>query len=241
MRDDSLANMQNMVDQMDTDQPSAAASKPSSSTAMDEDSNGDANENASTISRICQQVLVDDDDDGQEIWALFEFEIPNPEVPEADPLRIYKKWKRFDSSSELDDFIRRDSGEPLTLPPPSLSPAQSQQIQNEAKQSVSQVTEEFRRFRVRAQVARKQADAQIQSLQNNKIQTTKRRVEGQDLVSTNKWMQVGNVLLHISFDSLDNFYRKRNWNRLEQNMNSWSAYERKWPHKKLNGKRPTIC
>ena len=114
-----------------------------------------------------------------------EFIIPNPDMPDAEP-KLYKKFLRFESESELSDFIRRDSGEPLTLPPYSLSPAQSKRIQEEAKQLVSQVTEEFRRFRVRAEVARKQADAQIRELQSSKVQTAKRRIEGQDLVSREK-------------------------------------------------------
>lgn len=161
-------------------QPSDTAAKPTG-TVEPEDGNSDALENSSTISRVCQRITVHDES-SSEIWVLFEFEIPNPDMPEAEPLRIYKKWKKFDTEGELSDFIQRDSGEPLTLPSYSLSPAQSQQIQEEAKQSVSQVTEEFRRFRVRAEVARKQADAQIRDLQSNKVQSAKRRIEGQDLV-----------------------------------------------------------
>jgi hypothetical protein len=166
------ANMQQMVDNMDTQQPDSTKS----STAVEDDMQNEAVENASTISRVHQRVTVNDG----EIWALFEFEIPNPDMPEAEPLRVYKKWKRFETESELSDFIRRDSGEPLSLPPYSLSPAQSQSIQEESRQAVSRVTEEFRRFRVRAEVARKQADAQIRDLQSNKVQSAKRRIEGQD-------------------------------------------------------------
>ena len=151
---------------------------------VEDDSGGDAVENSSTLSRVIQQVKVNDDLSG-EIWALMEFDIPNPDMPDAEP-KLYKKFLRFESESELSDFIRRDSGEPLTLPPYSLSPAQSKRIQEEAKQLVSQVTEEFRRFRVRAEVARKQADAQIRELQSSKVQTAKRRIEGQDLVSREK-------------------------------------------------------
>ena len=86
--------------------------------------------------------------------------------------------------SELSDFIRRDTGEPLTLPPYSLAAEQSSRIQEKAKIEVSQVTEEFRRFRVRAELARKQADAHIKELQSSHVQTAQRRIEGQDLVST---------------------------------------------------------
>ena len=61
------------------------------------------------------------------------------------PKQVFE-WKRFDTESELQDYIRRDSGEPLRLPPYSLSPEQSAQIEEESARKVSQVTEEFRRF-----------------------------------------------------------------------------------------------
>lgn len=233
---------------------SASASKPGSSHhAMEE--NSDAVENSSTISRVCQRVTVHDDDDDDangdascEIWALMEFAIPHPEMPEAEPLQVYKKWKRFDCDSDLSDFIRRDSGEPLTLPPYSLSPAQSLKIQQEARHSVSQVTEEFRRFRVRAEVARKQADAQIRDLQNNKMQSAQRRIEGQDLV------RIVRVCVSMLYESLyvvlvlpesstlfPRSIRKLSWNKPGQSTNSWSVFEQKWLHKRRNGRKHMIC
>jgi hypothetical protein len=132
-------------------------------------------ENSSNISRVCQRVQ-----DGHEIWALVDFEIDNPDSP--DPPKRYQKWKRFESEAALKDFIRRDTGEPLVLPPFSLSPEQSLEIQQDAKLKVSQITEEFRRFRVRSEVQRKQIDAHVRDLQNNNVQTAKRRIEGEDVV-----------------------------------------------------------
>ena len=127
----------------------------------------------------------------EEIWALIEFEAYNPDMPEtALPPKRYRKWKRFDTESELSDFIRRDTGEPLTLPSYSLDADQSSRIQDQAKVEVSQVTEEFRRFRVRAELARKQAEAHIKELQSSHVQTAQRRIEGQDLVS-NQELVVG--------------------------------------------------
>jgi len=233
--------MQQMVDQMDT--PQSDTAKPSSCAMEDDSTNSDAIENSSTISRVCQRVTANDDSFG-EIWALIEFEIPNPEMPEAEPLRVYKKWRRFETESELSDFIRRDSGEPLTLPPYSLSPAQSQRIQEESRKSVSQVTEEFRRFRVRAEVARKQADAQIRDLQSNKVQSAKRRIEGQDLVSRGETMGrivVLSVITALFLHDEHVFRRKLSWNRLEQNMNSSNVFEQKWRRRRRNGRRRTTC
>jgi hypothetical protein len=138
-------------------------------------------ENASNISRVCQRIQ-EEGDGVTTTWALMAFELDNPDTP--DPPKRYQKWKRFASESELQDYIRRDTGEPLVLPPVSLSPEQSRSIQEAAKQNVSQVTEEFRRFRVRSEVQRKQTDAHIRDLQNNNVASAKRRIEGEDLVSS---------------------------------------------------------
>jgi len=131
-------------------------------------------ENASAIHQVCQRVKERD-----AIWAFFDFQIEASDT--FNPSRRYQKWKRFDSEAELQDYIRRDTGEPLLLPPFSLSPKQSKKIEEEAAQSVSRVTEEFRRFRVRSEVQRKQTDAHIRDLQSNNVQSAKRRIEGEDL------------------------------------------------------------
>ena len=159
----------------------------------------DVGESSASIVSVCQRVKAralqqpknggNDNNNTttillEEIWALIEFEEYSPDMPEtAVPAKRYRKWKRFDTETELSDFIRRDTGEPLTLPPYSLAPEQSAKIQERAKQDVSQVTEEFRRFRVRAELARKQADAHIKELQSTHVQSAQRRIEGQDLVS----------------------------------------------------------
>lgn len=173
-------NTKRMKEQIESERTEAAANP---NFAM-EDEQGEAAESSFTIVQVCQRVKVEAEGDTSqlgEIWALVEFENFNPDQPDAVPAKRYKKWRKFDTESELSDFIRRDTGEPLTLPPYSLSPEQSNQIQEEARQSVAQVTEEFRRFRVRAEVSRKQADAQIRDLHSSNVQTAKRRIEGQDL------------------------------------------------------------
>jgi uncharacterized membrane protein len=163
---------------------------------------GDSSELSCNIVRICQRIEAQDvspsnnknngsssSSDTTEIWALVEFEADSPDQPDSSvlmtmtPLKRTKKWKRFDSETALQDFIRRDTGEPLTLPPYSLTPQQSASIQEQAKQNVTQITEEFRRFRVKAEMARKQADAQIRELQNSKMRTAQQRIEGHDVVS----------------------------------------------------------
>jgi hypothetical protein len=138
-----------------------------------------------------------DNDEGlYEIWALIEYETPYPTdnnnnniiIDPSNPLnaisyRRTKQWQCFKNDSALSDYIRRDTGEPLTLPPYSLSPEQSQRIELDAKKAVTSISEEFRRFRVRAEVAKKQADATVRALHSNSVQTTRMRIEGQDIES----------------------------------------------------------
>lgn len=165
-----------------------------------------------TIIRVCQRIkeeVIDDCDpndpfgsgggdamdtnnnldDSHEIWALIEYESPDTNNNnDLNPLhtpsfRRYKQWICFKTESALSDYIRRDTGEPLTLPPYSLSPDQSHQLEEETKKQVASISEEFRRFRVRAEVAKKQADATVRALHTNSVQTTRMRIEGQDIES----------------------------------------------------------
>lgn len=154
------------------------------------DSNGGAQDENDSIVRICQRICLDNENSGpstaEEIYALVEYET-NPQLnlngnSQSTPAyRKYKKWLSFSSESALADFIRRDTGEPLVLPPYSLTPAQSARVEEEASQAVAHITEEFRRFRVRAEVARKQADATVRAIHTNNVQTTRAKIEGQDL------------------------------------------------------------
>jgi hypothetical protein len=146
---------------------------------MDEgDVVGESAEHSCNIVRVCQRINVELEaheyhpkGGNEEIWALVEFEMFNLDQPEPIvPPKRTKKWKRFDAESDLQDFIRRDTGEPLSLPPYSLTPQQSARIQEEAEQTVTQITDEFRRYRVRAEMARKQADSQIRDLQSNHVE-----------------------------------------------------------------------
>lgn len=128
-------------------------------------------------------------EDSFEIWALIEYETDSSDNNANDAIlspfngKRFKQWKKFVNESALSDYIRRDTGEPLSLPPYSLSPSQSAKIGEEAKRSVAAITEEFRRFRVRAEVAKKQADATVRALHSNSVQTTRMRIEGQDIES----------------------------------------------------------
>ena len=156
---------------------------------------GDAADGGSSailnIVRVCQRVKVPSvgtesrtkSSAGEEIWALMEIEQQSPlaqqqGLDDSSNRIMRKEWKRFDTEAQLQDFIRRDTGEPLTLPPFSLTPEQSQKVQKDAKLEVAAVTEEFRRFRVKSELARKQADSHIRDLQTAHKQSAAQRIEG---------------------------------------------------------------
>ena len=82
------------------------------------------------------------------IWILVEFE------------GIDDGWICFNSEAELSDYIQRVQGVPLVSPARSLTPAESQKIVSEAQAKVDQIVEEFRRFKLRTDIARKQRDAE---------------------------------------------------------------------------------
>jgi hypothetical protein len=166
---------------------SIQTSNPSSPTINDADT---------TILRVCQRIKDETEEDEEkdeigtvgdsyEIWALVEYQTDSQENDALSSLngKRYKQWKKFANESALSDYIRRDTGEPLSLPPYSLSPDQSAKMAEEAKKAVAAVSEEFRRFRVRAEVAKKQADATVRALHSNSVQTTRMRIEGQDIES----------------------------------------------------------
>jgi len=151
---------------------------------------GTGGEMAFTIVGIGQRIKVELEESermatgtAEEIWALIEFETYDPDQQMIVQSKRSKMWKKFDSEAELSDFIRRDTGEPLKLPPYSLTPFQSAKIQDDAKKEVTKVAEEFRRFRVKSEMSRKQAESQIRELQNSNVESAKRRIEAQNEAS----------------------------------------------------------
>lgn len=131
------------------------------------------------------------------IWALLQYEYQPPEDAViattvsnsknnamsnhsnmGQTKKRWKKWKKFMSESELSDFIFRVTGEPIVLPHYSLTPEQSFNVEQTAKAAVAQITEDFRRYRVRAEVQRKQADATIKALQGATLHTVQQKIEG---------------------------------------------------------------
>jgi len=151
-----------------------------------DDANDDLNNNSWILTRVSQRIRVDLETN-EEIWALCEWDRDESDEQQflinnnnnKNPANNKRKqWKRFDSESDLTDFIRRDTGEPLTLPPYSLTQQQSSRMVSEAEKKVSAITEEYRRFRVKSGMSRKQMDAQIRDLQSSQVESAKRQIEG---------------------------------------------------------------
>lgn len=182
-----IKHLNNQLHEANQQIESIQTSNPSSPTINDAET---------TILRVCQRIKDETEEDEEtdeigtvgdsyEIWALVEYQTDSQENDALSSLngKRYKQWKKFANESALSDYIRRDTGEPLSLPPYSLSPDQSAKMAEEAKKAVAAVSEEFRRFRVRAEVAKKQADATVRALHSNSVQTTRMRIEGQDIES----------------------------------------------------------
>jgi hypothetical protein len=69
-------------------------------------------------------------------------------------------WRSFPDEISLHDFIQRIPGVPLLCPPRCLSMDESRRIEEESKQKIDRIVEEFRRFKVRTEIARKQKEAE---------------------------------------------------------------------------------
>jgi hypothetical protein len=174
---DELENLRQKNEDMES-RLQTEENESSNQIVLEDNSVGAAEE--TTIVRVCQRIKSPSANGMEEVWALMEMEVHSEEMTDSTRKR-FKEWKKFKDESELQDFIRRDTGEPLHIPAFSLTPEESAQIQKDTASQVSVISEEFRRFRVRSELARKQADAHLRELQNNNMQSATRRIEGQDL------------------------------------------------------------
>lgn len=82
-------------------------------------------------------------------WVLFEFE-------DRDAV----EWLRFDTLARLEDYVRRDPGsEPLEVPEPVLTVDEATRVRVDADRAVAGIADEFRKYRVQAEIERKQREA----------------------------------------------------------------------------------
>jgi hypothetical protein len=87
------------------------------------------------------------------IWILFEYE------DDDEGLEVLA-WKQFDSEAALAAYVHREGTEPLRLPGRSLSPEECDAIREAAEAKVSLIREDYRKYRVRAELSKRQKDAE---------------------------------------------------------------------------------
>ena len=99
------------------------------------------------------------------VWVLIEYEIA--ELVNNKPggggsgsgkskMEADLSWSSFKSEEDLLEFIARVPGKPLIVPPRCLSPEESGMIESSSRDRVERITEEFRRFKVKSEIIRKQ-------------------------------------------------------------------------------------
>ena len=94
---------------------------------------------------------VDADDT---LWILVQYEEPAEDA-----------WLSFSSEQELSDYITcTQAGVPLQKPQRSLSQQDSARLEEECRARLERITEEFRRYKLRAEIARKQKDAETRQV-----------------------------------------------------------------------------
>ena len=114
--------------------------------------------------------------ESSEIHVLFEYTLQEEDDDDkrggggsSSNCRLYphrRIWKTFASQSTLNDYctsqqLKRGSSPPYTTPSPLLTEIESDNIREECVSSVRFITEEYRRYRVRAEVFRKELEGRV--------------------------------------------------------------------------------
>ncbi|CAM9335920.1 unnamed protein product [Ectocarpus sp. 12 AP-2014] len=89
-------------------------------------------------------------------------------------------WKGFADEAAVSEFANSvNVGEPLNIPPVSLSPEESATVLEDARKQVASIREEYRKFRVKSELGRKQREAEIRQVSAESIAEKQRRISGQ--------------------------------------------------------------
>ncbi|CAI5710652.1 unnamed protein product [Peronospora effusa] len=105
---------------------------------------------------------------GNLLWCLVEYANENEldDSKELDELKEFA-WHCFQTEEEIQAYANRASGEPLMLPDLSMTPSEVESVKKSLKEEIDRVQEEFRRYRVRSEITRKQKDAEIRKISAN--------------------------------------------------------------------------
>ncbi|OQS02245.1 purine nucleoside phosphorylase 1 [Thraustotheca clavata] len=115
------------------------------------------------------------------IWCLVEYASENDLDEDLKPPEC--GWHSFRSEDELSDYIRKVNGEPLRVPELSLTPPEVQEVKQELSEELERVQEEFRRYRVRAEITRKQKEAEIRKISASNLARQQENLSGTDVQS----------------------------------------------------------
>ncbi|ETL31750.1 hypothetical protein, variant 3 [Phytophthora nicotianae CJ01A1] len=113
---------------------------------------------------------------GNLLWCLVEYVNEN----ELDDSTEFA-WHCFHNEEEIQEYANRATGEPLTLPDLSMAPYEVERVKKSLKEEIDRVQEEFRRYRVRSEITRKQKDAEIRKMSMNVMAKQTEQISETDL------------------------------------------------------------
>ncbi|ETI38100.1 hypothetical protein, variant 3 [Phytophthora nicotianae] len=113
---------------------------------------------------------------GNLLWCLVEYVNEN----ELDDSTEFA-WHCFHNEVEIQEYANRATGEPLTLPDLSMAPYEVERVKKSLKEEIDRVQEEFRRYRVRSEITRKQKDAEIRKMSMNVMAKQTEQISETDL------------------------------------------------------------
>ncbi|CAI5716701.1 unnamed protein product [Hyaloperonospora brassicae] len=114
---------------------------------------------------------------GNVIWCFVEYANEN----ELDESKEFA-WHCFRSAEEIQAYADRASGQPLALPEYSMTPLEVECVKKKLKVEIDRVQEEFRRYRVRSEITRKQKDAEIRKMSANMTAKQTEKISETDLL-----------------------------------------------------------
>ncbi|OQR82757.1 hypothetical protein ACHHYP_15543 [Achlya hypogyna] len=115
------------------------------------------------------------------LWCLVEYASDNDLDEDNKPSEC--GWVSFRSEDDLLDYVRKTSGEPLRVPEQSLPPPEVHEMKQELSEELERVQEEFRRYRVRAEITRKQKEAEIRKMTASTLARQQEHLAGSDVQS----------------------------------------------------------
>jgi hypothetical protein len=116
------------------------------------------------------------DPQSEEFHALFESaaDVDPDEVPHPPLNKRY--WAAFESEQQFTTYLSQNSliggGEPIAVPPFCMGEDESEAVRREAADSLKFVTEEYRKYRVRSEVARKELEGRLRRGERRETEKT---------------------------------------------------------------------